>query len=158
MTNHIHLLVETLNHSPTLFIQHAHSQYAQYFNRQYEQIGHLFQGRFQSLTIDSPEYFHQAGSYIHRNPLKANLQKEAHNPLWSSYPFYIEPDKQPKSWQNIIPITTDRLLEYYNRPGGMDYRLFIETPFLAAADGAGGFPTPASDASSHPFDTPFLTS
>lgn len=165
MTNHIHLLIETINDPPHCFMHHVHSSYAQYFNREHTLVGHLFQGRYQALPIDTPEYFHQTGSYIHRNPFKAHLSNEAFDPFWSSYPFYISPASFT-SKPYIVQVEGKKLLEYYPDPATAitQYRTFIEKNLYSGKKesqtttceiSGSSLRKTISDTSSHPFDTPY---
>ncbi|WP_217646584.1 transposase [Nitrosomonas sp. Nm34] len=53
MDNHYHLLIET--NSPTLSkgIKYLNGTYTQYFNRQHQRVGHVFQGRFKAVSKPS---------------------------------------------------------------------------------------------------------
>jgi hypothetical protein len=60
-----------------------------YFNRKYDKVGHLFQGRFKQKEVDKDEYLLQLSSYIHFNPIIDGLVDKLEDYQWSSYPDYI---------------------------------------------------------------------
>lgn len=47
MPNHVHLLIECSATPLAKFMQGVQQSYTQYFNRRYNKVGHLFQGRYQ---------------------------------------------------------------------------------------------------------------
>ncbi len=53
MTNHVHLLIETIEDEHWRIIQYAHSNYSIYFNKKYGLVGHLFQGRYTDEIVES---------------------------------------------------------------------------------------------------------
>jgi REP element-mobilizing transposase RayT len=107
MGNHYHLLVETpeanLCDGMRWFQGTFTNRYNRY-NRFNREIGHLYQGRYKSLIVDSdsPGYFRQVSSYIHLNPARARLVKEPSQSLssysWSSYPYYMMPKRKRPAW------------------------------------------------------------
>lgn len=87
MDNHVHLELEDQNLNISSFMQVLCSVYARLFNRKYDRIGHLFQDRFASETIDDETYMLTVFRYIIRNPLVAGIS-EIKNYPWSSYEYY----------------------------------------------------------------------
>ena len=51
MGNHMHLLIETREPNLGNGMHRLHGSYAQYFNRRHGFVGHLFQDRYESVTI-----------------------------------------------------------------------------------------------------------
>jgi REP element-mobilizing transposase RayT len=51
MTNHYHILLETKEPNISKAIQYLNNKYAKYFNKKYNRVGHLWQGRFSSYYI-----------------------------------------------------------------------------------------------------------
>ncbi len=47
------------------------------FNRRNGRTGHVFQGRFKSLLVDEDEYLLPLSRYIHLNPIRTSLFKDA---------------------------------------------------------------------------------
>lgn len=85
MPNHVHLLLQpTQENEFSRALQLLNAIYAKYMNRRYHRVGHLFQGRFHSSHVDRDAYLLVASRYIHNNPVRAGLVKEARTFLWSS--------------------------------------------------------------------------
>ncbi|WP_064091901.1 transposase [Rossellomorea aquimaris] len=119
MTNHIHLLLET-HHVPLAQIfRTLHTRYAVFFNKKYDFIGHLFQGRYGSTLVDSTAYFLQLSRYIHQNPVQAKLISRAENYPWSSYPSYFHSIHNPL-------LSKTKTLSYFPEPQVKFYKEYIE--------------------------------
>jgi REP element-mobilizing transposase RayT len=88
MSNHYHLLVNASLASLGVMMRRLNASYALYFNTKYERDGHLFQGRFKSVPIESDEQFLTVVRYIHQNPEKAGICRTREYP-WSSYRSYL---------------------------------------------------------------------
>jgi hypothetical protein len=84
MTNHYHLLVETMHATLSRGMHKIGGDYATWFNARHRRVGHLFQGRFKAHLIDSEEYLLQVARYIVRNPVRAQLAPSATAWPWSS--------------------------------------------------------------------------
>jgi hypothetical protein len=59
--------------------------YTQASNYRHKRTGHVFEGRFVSLLIDSDIYLRDANRYVVRNPVEAGLVTQAADWPWSSY-------------------------------------------------------------------------
>jgi putative transposase len=93
MPNHIHLLVEMGKVSLSKVLQRFHTWYTLYFNRRYDRVGHLFQGRYKAILCDRDAYLLELVRYIHLNPLRAGLVEVLEDYPWSSHRIYIGVDK-----------------------------------------------------------------
>jgi len=120
MNNHIHLLLETSNDPPGNIIHTAHTSYARYFNKRYDLVGHVFQGRFGAKMIKDAAHFLYVSRYIHRNPIEANLVKRPEEYQWSSYSTYLKLKKSPL-------ITTEKILQYYGDDSQNHYQKYVES-------------------------------
>jgi putative transposase len=85
MPNHFHLLVETTEPNLSAGMQYLNGVYAQYFNRRHDCGGHLFQGRFHSVIVQSNSHLVELARYIVCNPVRAGLCAAAAHWPWSSY-------------------------------------------------------------------------
>jgi len=87
MTNHVHLLASPLEEiSIPKTLQSIGRRYVQYFNRQYERSGTLWEGRYKATLIDSERYLFTCMRYIELNPVRArNMVKHPRHYQWSSY-------------------------------------------------------------------------
>jgi len=103
MGNHYHLLIQTRQSNLSKAMQWLGTSYTRRFNIRNKQSGHLFQGRFKSILVESDAYFTNLSCYIHRNPLRAGIVKRLADYKWSSYPFYAY-QTEPPGWVDVDPI------------------------------------------------------
>ncbi len=86
MSNHVHLLGEPVEiKNLAKFMQCLNRSYTGYFNKRYQKVGHLWQGRFISKIIVKDRYLLDCIQYIELNPVRANIVKTAADYAWSSY-------------------------------------------------------------------------
>lgn len=85
MGNHYHLILETPDANISLAVRQLNGVYAQYFNRKYERVGHLFQGRFASKLIQKHTYLLAVSRYVALNPVRAKLVSRPSDWRWSSF-------------------------------------------------------------------------
>jgi REP element-mobilizing transposase RayT len=88
MDNHIHLMVRMPHDTLASFFQSLGTRFVRWYNTKYCRTGHLFQDRFHSTVIDSKAYFLSTLTYIHDNPIKANICRHPSEYRWSSYNGY----------------------------------------------------------------------
>jgi REP element-mobilizing transposase RayT len=100
MPNHYHLLMRT--HRPNLSrsMQWLGVSYTNRLNARHNRIGHLFQGRFKSILVESDAYLIQLSCYIHRNPLRAGIVRRLADYQWSSYLAYAY-GRKPPEWLSM---------------------------------------------------------
>lgn len=102
MDNHVHLLI----HERTDCLQRTMKRigviYSYYFNKKYQRVGHLFQDRYRSETVEKETYVLTAARYIHNNPVEARIVKAAEEYKWSSYHEYIN---NSTSRQELVDVT-----------------------------------------------------
>ena len=89
MNTHVHLLLQE-SEEIGLSIKRMTVSYVQWFNRKYNRVGHLFQNRYKSEPIEDERYLMAVLRYIHQNPIKAGMVKEAAKYPWSSYHQYLK--------------------------------------------------------------------
>jgi putative transposase len=65
-----------------------HRSYACYHHRVYQTAGFLWQGRFKVQPVEKENYLVTCGRYIERNPVRADLVKEAFEYPYSSAAYY----------------------------------------------------------------------
>ena len=86
MPNHVHLLVKEQKCCRISdAIKSISVSYAYYYNQKYEHLGHLFQDRFRSETVNDMEYFVTLLRYIHQNPVTGGLVNNVRYYRWSSW-------------------------------------------------------------------------
>jgi len=89
MDNHLHLVIQEQKEVISKVIKKIATSYAYYFNTKYKRVGHLFQGRYKSETIEDEPYLLSVIRYVHNNPQKAEITKKEKY-RWSSYSNYID--------------------------------------------------------------------
>ncbi|MCR4323169.1 MAG: transposase [Candidatus Azambacteria bacterium] len=128
MTNHFHMLLQQKqDNGIATFMQKLGTGYTNYFNKKYERVGPLFQGKFKAALVEQESHFIHLPYYIHANPLaiiktkehgKRDLSQNAAQFLesyrWSSYPDYIEKKNFPSVTQREF------LLQFFN--GTVQYK------------------------------------
>lgn len=86
MPNHFHLLVKQNENKDSLkeFMQSLLTRYSMYFNKKYERVGSLFQGKYKAIIVMDEMYLLHLSRYIHINPY------EFTNDLVNAYSSYGE--------------------------------------------------------------------
>ena len=77
MDNHIPFLLKEGEDTIQRSLKRIGVSYAYYYNKKYARIGHVFQERFRSETIEEDSYLLVAVGYTHNNPMKAGIMKRA---------------------------------------------------------------------------------
>ena len=93
MGNHVHLLIETREVVLSKILQGINQSYTMYFNRKYNTVGHLFQGRYKAILCDRDSYLLSLVKYIHENPMRAGVAKTLDAYPWSSHGAYVSHTK-----------------------------------------------------------------
>ena len=90
MTNHVHLLVTPASgNACATLMRDLGQRYVQYFNRRYSRSGTLWEGRFHSSVVGSPEYVLACYRYIELNPVWAGMVTSPGAHPWSSHAVNI---------------------------------------------------------------------
>lgn len=85
MSNHYHVVVETIEGNLAQGMRHLNGVYTQTFNRTHHRVGHVFQGRYKAIIVEKDGYLLELARYVVLNPLRANMVKEVADWPWSSY-------------------------------------------------------------------------
>ncbi len=128
MENHVHLMLRTgQNHPISKLVQWLHTSYTVCFNKRYERVGHLFQGRFKSQLVEVDTYCLELSRYIHLNPVRAHLVMAPEQYRWSSYRVYVEEDMMRK--HQVVTVNAEPVLSMVS-PVAADrprlYRAFVK--------------------------------
>lgn len=89
MTNHVHLALQAAETPLSRGLQNLAFRYTRYINARRKRVGHLFQGRFQAYLVDQDSYGLALVRYIHLNPVRAGLVKDAAAYPYSSHRAYL---------------------------------------------------------------------
>lgn len=101
MGNHYHLLLETPAANLVAGMKWFQGTYAQRHNARHRLCGHLFQGRYKAIPIESAatDYFRMVSEYIHLNPARAGMLPLPTSDLllypWSSFPVFARKAQTP---------------------------------------------------------------
>lgn len=89
MHTHFHLLawVEDTSHLATI-MKSTLVSYQYYYGRKYDYRGHLWHGRYRSITISSEAQCLQCARYIELNPVYAGLCADPKDYEWTSFPHH----------------------------------------------------------------------
>lgn len=85
MDNHYHLMIQTPDGNLSKGMRQLNGVYTQSSNRRHRRVGHLFQGRFKAILVDSDAYLLELTRYVVLNPVRAGMVKKPDDWLWSSY-------------------------------------------------------------------------
>lgn len=103
MTNHYHLIVETVEGNLAQGMRQLNGLYSQYFNRRHNVVGHLFQGRYKAILVQRESYLLELTRYVVLNPLRGGIVKSLDSWPWSSHPYVAGAAPVP-AWLNASSI------------------------------------------------------
>ncbi|MTV40408.1 transposase [Duganella radicis] len=113
MTNHYHLVVETLDGGLSRGMRYLNGNYSQYFNRKHGLVGHVYQGRYTAILCQHDNYLQELSRYTELNPVRARMRSLPEEWPWSSYrstvglqatPVWLQP-------QSILQLFASNLLD-----------------------------------------------
>ena len=85
MGNHYHLLLETPEPNLVRGMRRLNGVYTQAFNRRHRRVGHVLQGRYQSILVNKEAYLRELCRYVVLNPVRAGMVASVEDWHWSSY-------------------------------------------------------------------------
>ena len=107
MTNHYHLVIETVEGNLSQGMRQLNGVYTQASNRRHSGLGHLFQGRFKGILVDKDAYLLELSRYVVLNPVRAGMVDMPAQWPWSSYGAMTGEAPVPK-W-----LAVDRVLSQF---------------------------------------------
>ncbi len=122
MSNHYHLLAQTPVPNLARGMRQLNGGYAQWFNRRYARVGHLFQGRYGARLVQADEHLLVVTRYIVMNPVSAGICRHPSAWRWSSHRATLGLD--PPGFLDI-----GALLAYFGpsrEAARQQYRAYIE--------------------------------
>ena len=123
MDNHYHLLIETGQPTLSKGMKYVNGVYTQYYNRRHRRVGHIFQGRYKGILVESESYLLELARYIVLNPVRARIVRSARDWPWSSYRATAGLTEKPAY------LTTDWVLGRFGRQRKLAqeaYRRFVQ--------------------------------
>ena len=103
MDNHVHLLISEGSDDIGTVMKRIGVAYVNYFNKQHERMGPLFQDRFRSEPVCNTKYFVQLLRYIHFNPIEAHIAQSLDEWRWSSWSEYTQNNKTERICSHELP-------------------------------------------------------
>lgn len=100
MKNHVHMALQVTEQPLSKLMQNLSQRYTHWFNKRYDRVGHLFQGRYKAILVQKDGYMTELIRYIHLNPVRAQIVKEPGQYSLSSHNAYAGRIKAPE-WLNI---------------------------------------------------------
>jgi REP element-mobilizing transposase RayT len=107
MTNHYHVVLETVEANLSQGMRHLNGVYTQYANRAHGRVGHVFQGRYKAILVEKEAYLLELARCVVLNPVRANMVADTADWPWSSYHCMTGETPTPP-W-----LQTDALLERF---------------------------------------------
>ena len=95
MSNHVHMAIQVEEEPLSKIIQNLSFRYTRYINKKKNRMGHLFQGRYKAILVDSQSYLPELIRYIHLNPVRANLVSDLRQYPWSGHAAYMKQSEKP---------------------------------------------------------------
>lgn len=95
MENHIHLIIWLSTKSRlSKFMKQLNLSYFNYYKKQYDYCGHVWQGRYKSNIIETDGHLLHCGKYVELNPVRAGIVSLPEEYAFSSYRHYAfgQPD------------------------------------------------------------------
>jgi putative transposase len=127
MSNHYHLLLETVDGNLARGMRQLNGLYTQDFNRRYGLVGHLFQGRYKAILVQKENNLLELTRYVVLNPLRARMVESLDDWPWSSHPFVTGQD-EPPPW-----LDTEWLLGQFGTQRGEALKAYLQ--FVQAGRG-----------------------
>jgi putative transposase len=131
MTNHVHLLLTPHSEKDcAVLMRDLGRKYVRYFNDRHRRSGTLWEGRYHSCLVDSPDYVLNCYRYIERNPVRAGMAGEASAYAWSSHKVNVGAIEDPliASHSVYIALATDaqsRSAAYEAFSSGEEHAAFL---------------------------------
>jgi putative transposase len=95
MTNHYHLLLETVEGNLGQGMRQLNSTYSQALNRRHRLVGHVLQGRYKSILVQKETYLLALSRYVVLNPVRAGVVATPAAWPWSNYPYLMQAEEKP---------------------------------------------------------------
>ena len=113
MSNHYHIVVETVEGNLSQGMRQLNGVYTQRFNRRHQRVGHVFQGRYRAIIVEKDAYLLELMRYVVLNPVRASMVADAADWPWSSYDAMVGTASRPE-W-----LQTDWMLGQFAQTRGM---------------------------------------
>ncbi len=104
MSNHTHEVykIEDVENFSNQMRQH-HSKYGLFFNKKHKRCGKVAQDRPKTCLIGDEDHEMRVIFYIHANPVRAKMVRDAKDYYWSTHQLYAYGRKQPWMRHIVFP-------------------------------------------------------
>jgi REP element-mobilizing transposase RayT len=110
--NHLHLLLQPDQRPISRLLQQVNSTYCQWFNRRHQLVGHVLQGRYKAVLVESSDAFVRVLRYVMLNPVAAGLVTHPADWRWCSYRAMAGLDH---AWPCVDTAAAWRVIGYQDR-------------------------------------------
>lgn len=117
------MILETPEANLSKAMHYINGSYTTYINVKRKRSGHLFQGRYKSILVDTDTYLLELSRYIHLNPLRAGMVQKPEDYQYSSYRAYIKKRKDNLLSRELIY----GLVSRRNSDSSKQYQIFVES-------------------------------
>ncbi|MBL4671297.1 MAG: transposase [Arenicella sp.] len=118
MSNHYHLLVETLEGNLSNGMRQLNGFYSQTYNRRHQKNGHVSQGRYKATMVEKESYLLELCRYVELNPARARMVHKAGD--WPGVAIEVGGVNSP-SW-----LATDFILSSFAAKKGIAIKAYIK--------------------------------
>ena len=89
MPNHYHATLRPTLPNLSDAVRQLNGEYARWWNKKYDRVGHVFQGRFKAQIVQREGYPLALSRYVALNPVRGRLVARPEEWPWSSYAAII---------------------------------------------------------------------
>ncbi len=119
MPQHLQLVIEVDEVPLSRIMQQIGFRFTRWFNDWHGQGGHLFQGRYRAILIDSERYLLDLVQHLHAVPVRAGLASEPMRYYWSSHRAYCGREvivwlTTEKAFKPIVDFGIRALMKFHN--------------------------------------------
>ena len=104
MSSHVHLVLQLGKDPLGPFMKSVNTGWANWLNKKFNRIGTTLAGRPRSVFCDTQTYALELVRYVHNNPVRAGVVKQASGSSWSSHRFYLNENIENPPWLDIAPV------------------------------------------------------
>lgn len=116
MDNHAHMLIFSKEiNDLSKYMKSVNTSFALYFNKINNRVGYVFRDRFRSEPIKSQGQLYRTLTYIHLNPVAANMCRYPELYLYSTYNDFIKKKgiaKEPDTL-NLLELDKENYVEIF---------------------------------------------
>ena len=134
MGNHIHLLLKEEKEPLEQILRRIGARFVYWYNIKYQRVGHLFQDRFKSESVETDEYFLTVLRYIHQNPVKAGICKKVEEYKFSSYNEYVIKNYIVDTEQALGMMSVGQFVEFNHQANKESCLDISEEPLIRLTD------------------------